>query len=234
MLYEYLWHATGLNHDKIRRYTTNTERLFVTPKIVGSDFAKEATQWYFEHGCIGQAIALDSLDLVLFADLFGTGTIANACTLRSLCVSIDSTCAGAFGTTASFYNIDRQMRALLNLNLIPGFELTIRVFWDHQRYIDTRRLHELAPSLKSVIHAFNENGHRAILEYRIYPSVEIYGYWNYRPWAWEQLSASHASKPRDFLFVRGADANRMLDGTSTEWASWLEKHDLLYESVVMS
>lgn len=234
IVYEHLWRANGLNHDEIRRYTTNTERIFITPKIVGSDFAKEATQWYFEHGCMGHPVALESLELVLGADIFGTGTIANACTLRSLCVSIDSTCAGTFGTTASFYNIDRQLRTLLNLKLIPDFTLTMRVVWDHQRYIDIRRLHELAPSLKSVTHSFKENGHRATLEYHIYPSSDVYGYWNHRPWAWERLSAPHASKARDFLFVQGAEANRMLDATSAEWAIYLEQHDALHGCVVVS
>jgi hypothetical protein len=180
---------------------------------------------------MGHPVALDSLELVLGADIFGTGTIANACTLRSLSVSIDSTCAGTFGTTASFYNIDRQLRALLKLNLIPGFELTMRVVWDYQRYIDTRRLHESASSLKSVTHTFNENGHQTTLEYHIFPSPDVYGYWNYRPWAWEQRNAS---KARDFLYIQGAEANRMLDATRTEWASYLKQQDVLNGSVVLS
>jgi hypothetical protein len=203
------------------------------PRIVGSCFDREAAQWYFEHGCMGYHVDLDSLRMTLGADVFGTGTIAKACTLRSLCVAIDSTSIGSFGTTASFYNIEEQLRALLKLKLNLCFILTTRVVWDHQRYIDARRLQELAPALNTVIHAFKQSGYKTVLEYRIHPCYAVDSRLNKRAQAHEQLTTPCASKARDFHLVQGTEAERMLTTTSERWYFHIVQQDVLRGSGII-
>ena len=139
---------------------------------------------------------------------------------------------GSFGTTASFYNIGEQLRALLRLKLNPRFVLTIRVVLDHQQYIDTRRLHELAPAINSVLHAFRETGYEVILEYHVFACYAINMHLNRRAWAWSQLIALSAL--RDFYLVQGTEAERMLNATCQTWALYLNQQDVLKESCIFS
>jgi hypothetical protein len=233
IVYECLWRTTNFNHNTIKNCNSEEERpFFITPRIVGSCFAREAAQWYFEHGCMGQPMALDSLRMTLGADIFGTGTIAKACKLRSLCITIDSTSLGNLGTTGSFNIIEEKLRALLKLELSSCFVLTTRVVWDHWQYIDTRRLQELAPALSSVFHAFKQSGHKTVLEYRVYPCYSE-DFLNLRAWlnqrAWVQaLHTTHfASQAREFHLIRGTEAERLLNATSQGWYFYLRQQDVL-------
>jgi hypothetical protein len=79
MLYEHLWRSTTLNHNPVMQDIAMTGRLFLKPQIVGSDFAKEAAQWYFEHGCLGHPVPVKDLPTFLGKDAFGTKVTPDAC-----------------------------------------------------------------------------------------------------------------------------------------------------------
>ena len=174
---------------------------------------------------MGQPLALDSLRFILGTDVFGTGKIAKDYMLRSLCVAIGSTCMGSFGTTASLYIIEEQLRALLKLKLNPRFVLTIRIVWDYRRYIDARRLQELAPVLKSVLRKFKQKGYETILEYQIHPCYAVDFHPNERAY---KLTTYYNLRfeAHNFHAIRGTEAENMLSATSKRWYFYLSQQHI--------
>jgi hypothetical protein len=179
-----------------------TRRLFLKPQIVGSDFAKEAAQWYFEHGCLGHSVPVEDLPTVLSKDAFGTKVTPNACHMRSLCVTVNAAGIEELRMTSPSFSIEEQFRALLETKRTQGFILKIRVVWDYKVCIVIRRLQDLAQPLGSVIRAFEAHGSESLLEYYISANPYGDGRTNPRKWRLRRKRAALASKPYDSYYTR--------------------------------
>lgn len=161
MVYQHVW-SDEANRTTIPKHSRPA---FVVPLIVGEDFAREAAEWYYEHGCLGRPVLLTNLKDFLVDDYFLLGVTPDITTMRKLAVRVEFQLL--VPTPVLVADVEARFNHLCGLHLITGFNLTITVDikFEEQLQLVPGGVLALCRCIQRVKQAFEHKGCKVMVKF---------------------------------------------------------------------
>ncbi|KAJ4368388.1 hypothetical protein N0V83_006745 [Neocucurbitaria cava] len=172
MVYQHVW-SDEANRTMIPKHSRPA---FVVPLIVGEDFAREAAEWYYEHGCLGRPVLLKNLKDFLVDDYFLLGVTPDITTMRKLAVRVEFELL--VPTSVLVADVEARFNHLFRLRLMPGFNITIVLDIKFEERRIPNSVLALCHYIQRVIQAFEHKGCKVMVELDLVKIETQYDYFN--------------------------------------------------------